>query len=50
MFRVQTLNQIAEKGLQVLGGERYEVGRESIIQMVFYFAVILYIKKNFQKI
>ena len=26
MFRVQTLNQIAEKGLQVLGGERYEVG------------------------
>ena len=26
MFRVQTLNQIAEKGLQVLSGERYEVG------------------------
>jgi len=26
MFRVQTLNQIAEKGLQVLDGERYEVG------------------------
>ena len=26
MFRVQTLNQIAEKGLQVLSGEHYEVG------------------------
>ena len=26
MFRVQTLNQIAEKGLQVLSGDRYEVG------------------------
>ncbi|PFE03278.1 3-phosphoglycerate dehydrogenase [Bacillus cereus] len=26
MFRVQTLNQIAEKGLQIFDGERYEVG------------------------
>lgn len=26
MFRVQTLNQIAEKGLQVFTEERYEVG------------------------
>ncbi|MEN1936457.1 phosphoglycerate dehydrogenase [Paenibacillus sp. 102] len=26
MFRVQTLNQIAEKGLQIFEGERYEVG------------------------
>lgn len=50
MFRVQTLNQIAEKGLQVLGGERYEVGDRMIIQTAFYFAAILYIKKSFQKI
>lgn len=26
MFRVQTLNQIAEKGLQIFDGNRYEIG------------------------
>lgn len=50
MFRVQTLNQIAEKGLQVLGGERYEVGERMDHPDGIYFAVILYIKKNSQKI
>ena len=49
MFRVQTLNQIAEKGLQVLGGERYEVGDRIDHPDGILLRNILYIKKSFQK-
>ena len=49
MFRVQTLNQIAEKGLQVFTEERYEVGDRINHQMEFCFVATLYIKKSFQK-
>lgn len=49
MFRVQTLNQIAEKGLQVFTEERYVVGDRINHPDGILLRSYSYIKKSFQK-